>query len=86
VQSGVANPLLDPTLALHDSQGATIIANDNWQDDANQAAQISANGLAPTNPLESAVATSLLPGTYTAVIAGKNDGTGVGVVEVYNVP
>ena len=85
-QSGVTNPLLDPTLDVRDTQGASIITNDNWQEDANQAAQISANGLAPSNRLESAVATSLLPGMYTAIVAGKDGGTGVGLVEVYNLP
>jgi len=85
-QSGITNPLLDPTLELHDNNGALVIGNDNWQDNASQAAQISANGLAPSNPLESALATSLVPGTYTAIVAGKNRGTGVGLVEVYNLP
>jgi glucose/arabinose dehydrogenase len=85
-QSGVTNPLPDPTLELRDNNGGLVIANDNWQDNASQAAQISADNLAPSNPLESAVATSLLPGAYTAIVAGKNDGTGVGVVEVYNLP
>ena len=84
--SGITNPLLDPTLEVHDNNGALVIGNDNWQDDANQAAQIQASGLAPGNALESAVATSLLPGTYTAIVAGKNGGVGVGVVEVYNLP
>jgi glucose/arabinose dehydrogenase len=85
-QSGITNPLLDPTLELHDNNGTLLIGNDNWQDDGSQAARISANGLAPTNPLESAVFASLLPGTYTAIVAGKNGGTGVGLVEVYNLP
>jgi hypothetical protein len=82
----VTNPLLDPTLELRDNNAALIIANDNWQDNATQAAQLSADGLAPGNPAEAAVATSLLPGTYTAIVAGKNGGSGVGVVEVYNLP
>jgi hypothetical protein len=77
IQSGVANPLLDPTLEVHDNNGGLVIANDNWQDNPNQAAQISASGLAPSNPLESAVATSLVPGTYTAIVAGKNGAIGV---------
>ena len=85
-QSGVTNPLPDPTLEVRDSNGGLVIADDNWQDNASQSAQISADNLAPSNPLESAVATSLLPGTYTAIVAGKNGGTGVGVVEVYNLP
>jgi hypothetical protein len=85
-QSGVPNPLADPTLEVHDNNGAVVIANNNWQDNTSQAAQISASGLAPTNPLESAVATSLVPGTYTAIVAGDGGGTGVGLVEVYNLP
>ncbi|HYJ04331.1 MAG TPA: PQQ-dependent sugar dehydrogenase [Chthoniobacterales bacterium] len=85
-QSGIANPLADPTLELRDNNGALVIGNDNWQDDANQVAQISASGLAPGNAQESAIATSLVPGTYTAIVAGKNGGTGVGLVEVYNLP
>jgi glucose/arabinose dehydrogenase len=85
-QSGITNPLLDPTLELHDNNGTLLIGNDNWQDDASQAARISSAGLAPANPLESAVFAGLLPGTYTAIVAGKNNGTGVGLVEVYNLP
>jgi glucose/arabinose dehydrogenase len=85
-QSGIINPLLDPTLELHDNNGTLLIGNDNWQDDASQAARISSAGLAPANPAESAVFASLLPGTYTAIVAGKNGGTGVGLVEVYNLP
>jgi glucose/arabinose dehydrogenase len=86
VQSGITNPLLDPTLELRNNNGVLLIGNDNWQDDASQAARISAAGLAPADPLESAVFASLVPGTYTAIVAGKNGGTGVGVVEVYNLP
>ena len=85
-QSGIANPLADPTLELRDSNGALLQANNDWQDNPSQAAQISASGLAPTNPLESGIATSLLPGAYTAIVAGNNGGTGIGLVEVYNIP
>jgi glucose/arabinose dehydrogenase len=85
-QSGITDPLADPTLEVRDNNGALVIGNDNWQDDANQAAQISASGLAPGNAQESAIATSLLPGMYTAIVAGKNGGIGVGLVEVYNLP
>src|SRR2546423_1488001 len=85
-QSGVTNPLVDPTLELHDNNGALLIANDNWQENPRSAGQISASGLAPSNQLEAAVATSLFPGMYTAIVAGKSGGTGVGVVEVYNLP
>ena len=85
-QSGITNPLADPTLEVRDNNGALVIGNDNWQDDPAAAGQISASGLAPGNAQESAVATSLVPGTYTAIVAGKNGGIGVGLVEVYNLP
>ena len=86
MQAGITNPLADPTLELHDNNGALVLTNDNWQDNANQAAQIANSGLAPMNTQESAIITSLVPGTYTAIVAGKNGGTGVGLVEVYNLP
>jgi hypothetical protein len=86
VSSGITNPLADPTLEVRDNNGAVVIANNNWQDNPSQAAQISANGLAPASPSESAVATSLVPGTYPVVVAGNGGGTGVGLVEVYNLP
>ena len=84
--TGVPNALADPTLELRDSNGALLLSDDNWQDDSNQAAQITASGLAPSNPLESAISASLLPGAYTAIVSGKNGGTGIGVVEIYNIP
>jgi len=80
----VPDALADPTLELRNSNGALIRANNNWQDDPAQPAIISAAGLAPTNPLESAIAATLSPGLYTALLAGVNDGTGVGLVEVYD--
>ena len=58
--------------------------NNDWQDDPAQAAEITAAGLAPSNPLESAIAATLSPGLYTALLAGLNNGTGVGVVEAYD--
>jgi hypothetical protein len=79
------NPVLsDPTLELHDSNGATLMANDDWLSDSASAAQLSANGLALTNPKESGIFTSLPPGAFTAILAGKNGGIGIGLVEIYN--
>jgi cytochrome c peroxidase len=83
-QFGLGNLLADPTLELHDSNGATLIANDNWSDDPAAAALLSASGLAPSSANESAIFTTLAPGQFTAILAGKNGSTGLGVVEVYN--
>jgi hypothetical protein len=68
---------------LHDSAGRLLATNDNWRD--TQEAQIAATGLAPTNDLESAILVQLPPGSYTAILAGKNGGTGVGVCELYDI-
>jgi hypothetical protein len=81
---GVPDVLADPTLELRDSNGALIRANDSWMADPAQRALIMAAGLAPTNPLESAIAETLPPGQYTALLDGVNNGTGNGLVEVYN--
>jgi len=81
---GVPTPLQDPTLELRDPNGALIRSNNDWTDDPAQAAEISAAGLAPSNMKESAIAATLPPGLYTAILAGFNNGTGNGLVEVYD--
>jgi hypothetical protein len=78
----LADKLIDPTLELHDSNGALIASNDNWKD--TQQAQIEATGIAPTNNAESAIVSTLLPGPYTAIVRGKNNTTGIAVVEGYD--
>ena len=85
-QSGLSNVLADPTLELYDGNGALLQSNDNWQDDPDQAARISAAHLAPSDALESAIWASLAPGNYTAIVRGKNNGVGIGIVEVYSFP
>ena len=82
--SGVPTVLADPTLELRDGNGALIRSNNDWMDDPIQAALITAAGLAPTNSLESGIAATLAPGPYTALLAGLNNGTGNGLVEVYD--
>ena len=84
--NGVGVTLSDPTLELH--QGSTTLAtNDNWKTRTNgtsQQADIEATTIAPANDLEPAILLTLSPGAYTAILAGKNGGTGVGLVEVYD--
>jgi hypothetical protein len=83
---GVTGVLADPTLELHhsDNQGhdSIVATNDNWKQ--TQQAAIQATGRAPTHDSEAAILQSLAPGNCTAILAGKNDTSGVGVVEVYD--
>jgi len=81
---GVTGALADPTLELHDQNGALVQSNDNWKE--TQQTEIEATDLQPTNDLESAIVETLAPGAYTAIVAGKDDLTGVGLVEVYRSP
>jgi hypothetical protein len=84
---GVPNPLADPTLELRDNNGALLRANNDWQDNAAPPGpdpQLIAAGLAPTNNLESGFVVTLPPGPYTALLAGVNNGTGLGLIEVYD--
>jgi len=79
---GVSGVLSDPTLTIYDSNGSVIASNDNWQDDPN-AILVQKNGLTPPNAMESALVLHLPAGAYTAIVRGANDGTGVGLAEVY---
>jgi hypothetical protein len=80
---GVTGALADPTISLYNSTGGLIATNDDWKD-TNQAA-IVGTGKTPPNDKESAILSSLSPGSYTAIVSGKNNTTGVGLVEAYGV-
>ena len=90
-QYGVPNILADPTLELHDSTGALIASNDNWQTTViggiitrDQVMDIQSSRHAPRQPSESAIIADLPPGRYTAIVRGKNIIVGVALVEVYD--
>lgn len=85
LSAGVADALEDPTLELHDGNGAIIASNDNWTDSPNKQTIID-SGLAPLNDRESALVVNLAPGAYTAILRGVNDTTGIALVETYNLP
>lgn len=78
---GVVNPVADPTLELHDSNGMALASNDDWRDA--QQSEIEATGIPPTDNRESAIVRTLPPGGYSAVVRGKDNATATGVVEVY---
>jgi hypothetical protein len=82
-QSGIANPLGNPTLVLFNVNGEVVAFNDDWNDTSGDA--IRATGLQPTSDLEAAIRASLPAGAYTALVRG-HDESGVGLVEVYNLP
>jgi glucose/arabinose dehydrogenase len=82
--AGVANPLLDPTLELHDTDGALISSNDNWRD--TQEVEIAATGIPPNDDRESAIVMDLAPANYTAIVRGVNGTIGVALVEAYDIP
>ncbi len=90
-QYGVPNPLANPTLELHDGNGALIASNDNWQTTIiggiitqDQVDDIQNSGHAPGDPNESAIIANLPPGNYTAIVRGVNNTTGVALVEAYD--
>jgi GH25 family lysozyme M1 (1,4-beta-N-acetylmuramidase) len=81
---GVASALQDPTLELRDKQGSLMISNDNWRE--TQEAAIIATTIPPMDDRESAILTTLPPGQYTAIVRGKDNSTGVALVEAYQLP
>ncbi len=78
----VPGALADPTLELHDKDGAIIMSNNDWRSD--QEADIIATTIPPTDDAESAILATLTPDAYTAIVRGQNNTTGVALVEVYN--
>lgn len=82
--AGIEGALANPNLAILGSGGGIVVANGDWTD-AGNAAEIAATGLAPLDPLESAVLLELPPGDYTAVVEGDAGGTGNALVEIYEI-
>lgn len=84
--SGVPGALADPTIELF--SGDTLIASNNdWKtrpDGSSQQAEVEATTIPPPNDLESALVRTLAPGPYTAVLRGNGGGTGIGLIEVYD--
>ncbi len=80
---GITNALQDPTIDLKDSNGASVQTNDDWESSP-RLGEIVASGLSPSDAHESVVIATLPPGQYTALVQGKNGGTGVATVEAYN--
>lgn len=82
--SGLTGVLADPMLTLYDATGHALAANDNWQS-SGSVDQLTADGLAPGDPADAALRITLAPGVYTAVVMGKDNTSGIGLVEVYDV-
>ena len=82
-QFGVTGVLQNPYLELRDGNGNLVEANNDWQQSP-EAATISADGKAPPNAKESAMAPTLSPGNYTALVSGVGGTTGTGLIEVYD--
>ncbi|MEY2500177.1 MAG: hypothetical protein QOI07_511 [Verrucomicrobiota bacterium] len=79
---GVSNPLQNPTVTLRDGNGTQLNYNNDWAE--TNGTEVYLTGLGPSNQAESAILMTLPNGNYTAVVAGLDGGTGVGLVEVYN--
>lgn len=82
--AGVPGALQDTTLDLRDRNGAPLAFNDDWRTDQQQA--IIDSGVPPKDDRESAIVRTLVPGNYTAILRGKNNTTGLALVEVYSLP
>jgi len=82
LSGNIPNAMQDPTLELHDGQGSIIASNDNWVDSPNKQAIIDST-IPPSHPREAAILYQLTPGSYTAIVRGKDNTTGVAVVEAY---
>jgi hypothetical protein len=82
----IADRLADPTLQVVNAQGTVIAENDDWQSDPVQKQKIQDAGLAPEHPAEAAIRLMLPAGGTTFLLRGRDNTTGVGLFEIYEVP
>ena len=84
--AGIAPTLVmdDPVLELRSADGSLIFENDNWKDDPQQRVLVEGTVFEPEDDRESVIAANLPPGAYTAILSGKDQTSGVAVVEVYD--
>jgi hypothetical protein len=81
----VPGRLANPTLVLYDSSGTQIALNDDWgMAPEPERTQIETSGVKPDDPQEPAILRTLAVGQYTVVVRGKDDTTGLAVVETYD--
>ncbi|MES2695426.1 MAG: NHL repeat-containing protein [Verrucomicrobiota bacterium] len=98
---GLAGNVADPQLRVFAANGATLVAqNDNWSTpqsvasgppaasaaEINEASRVTGAFPLPNGSRDAAVVVTLKPGQYSAVVNGAGDGTGAGLVEVYELP
>jgi hypothetical protein len=85
---GLTQPLTDPVMEIHASDGSMVATNDDWVTDNANAETIASYHLDPSNSRESAVLVTLNPGAYTAVVHGFDNGdgdlSGTGLFELYD--
>jgi Matrixin len=79
---GVTGALADPQMELRDTSGAFIDGNDDWPESLD-AGEIISSGLAPSDAREAAIVARLAPGSYTVIVSGAGNSSGVGLVESY---
>ena len=79
----IPNRLLDPELALFDSNGQLLVSNDDWMQNPNRQ-EIVDTGIPPSEEKEAALLVSLAPSFYTAIVRGNGQTSGIGLVEVYD--
>ncbi|MDP9098027.1 MAG: SGNH/GDSL hydrolase family protein [Verrucomicrobiota bacterium] len=82
--AGITEPLLDPTIELHNQDGTVLAYNDDWKQ--GQPQSVVATQLAPGDNRDAVIVAFTPPGNYTAVVRGKNDTTGVALIEAYRLP
>lgn len=86
---GVGGALLDPGLRIVDNSGRTIAENDDWDTGGNVTAiEAAARRLGAfalrRGTRDAAILATLQPGSYTAVVTGVGDLTGISLVEAYD--
>ena len=86
---GVAGALVNPQLKLYNAAGQKIAENGDWSGTAalkSAFATVGAVSLSSDISRDAALLVTLPPGVYSVQVSGVSSTTGVGLVEIYDVP
>lgn len=72
----VQGALQDPVIELRDVNGALKASNDNYAPNS---------PVPPTDKREAVISATLNGGAWTAIMRGKSNSTGVGIIEIYDI-
>jgi hypothetical protein len=85
LKSALADALPTTTVELRNGDGVLMMSNTGWQNSPSNIFGLPVTKLQPSNPGDSALLATVVPGNFTVILKSPSGGTGTGLIEVYDV-